>query len=63
MEVDGKIESARIAIGAVGVVWWGITLNEWVAILTGLYMLLQILILLPKICRSVHGWLKQFRDA
>jgi hypothetical protein len=49
MEVDGKIESARIAIATSGVILYGMTLNEWVAVFTIIYLVFQILVLLPKI--------------
>jgi hypothetical protein len=48
MEIDTKIETARIGIAAVGVTIWGITLNEWVAIATLIYLGIQIIILTPK---------------
>lgn len=54
MEVDGKIEATRIGVAAVGITVWGITLNEWVAIVTIAYLMLQILILIPKIYHSIR---------
>ena len=45
---DGKIEAARIGGGAALVTIWGMTLNEWVAIITFLYFVLQIIILAPR---------------
>lgn len=43
------------AIG--GTLWAGFTLNEWVAIITIIYVLLQIGLLLPKYYKHIKNWL------
>ena len=59
MDVNSKVESARIGGGAVLVTIWGITLNEWVAIITLLYLVLQIIILVPRSIQNIKaGWKK-----
>lgn len=56
MVVDGKVESVRIGIAAAGVTIWGYTLNEWVAIITIIYLVLQCLILMPKIYCGIRAF-------
>lgn len=45
---DEKIAAAKMGVGAAGVAIFGFTLNEWVAICTIIYFILQIGLLLPK---------------
>lgn len=54
MDVNTKVESARIAGGAALVTIWGVTLNEWVAVATLLYLALQIFILCPKALKTIR---------
>lgn len=53
------IETVRIAGAAVGVTIYGITLNEWVAMVTLIYLVIQIVILTPKAFAIVRGWFKK----
>lgn len=60
--IDGKTETIRLAGGGVVITVWGITLNEWAAILAIVYTLINILILVPKLIdllkrawRSLYG--------
>lgn len=55
------IETVRIAGAAVGVTIYGITLNEWVAVVTLIYLVIQIVILTPKAFAIVRGWLLNTR--
>lgn len=48
MQINEKIEAARVGVAAVGVTAWGLTLNEWVAVATIIYMVIQTFILIPK---------------
>lgn len=57
---DEKIAGVKIAIGGGGVLLYGLTLENWVAVLTIAYMILQIGLLMPKYCvmvaRTYHRW-------
>lgn len=59
--VDTKIEVARTGFAAVGVTVYGLTLNEWVAIITVIYLAVQIVILLPKFCGTLKNFIKRIR--
>lgn len=52
MQIDQKVEVARAGVGAALVTVWGVTLNEWAAIIAILYGIIQIYILLPK---AIHA--------
>jgi len=62
MDIDSKVETARLGGAAAMVTVYGITLNEWVAILTLLYLGAQIVILIPKAYGVVAGWGSAFRE-
>jgi hypothetical protein len=53
MEHDTKIDTLKMGAGAAAGVYSYFTLNEWVAIFTILYLLLQIGLLLPKYWQAV----------
>lgn len=55
---NSVVESVRIGGAAVGVTLYGITLNEWVAMVTLIYLVIQIVILSPKAFAIVRGWFK-----
>lgn len=57
-EHSNTIEAARIGGAAVGVTMYGITLNEWVALVTLVYLAIQIIILAPKAYAIIRGWVK-----
>lgn len=57
-EHSNTIEVARIGGAAVGVTMYGITLNEWVALVTLVYLAIQIVILAPKAFAIIRGWVK-----
>jgi len=59
MDADSKIEAARIGGAAVGLTAYGITLNEWVALATLVYLIIQIFILAPKAVAIIKSWFKQ----
>ncbi|WP_088158064.1 hypothetical protein [Achromobacter xylosoxidans] len=46
----------KMGIGAGGAVFYGLTLNEWVALATLVYLALQIGLLMPKYWRLLRGW-------
>lgn len=54
--IDDKVEVARISGAVAGVTIYGITLNEWVAIATLVYLILQMVILGMKIRERYKGW-------
>lgn len=41
MRHEVNVEGVKLAIGAAGVAVWGLTLNEWVAVATITYFVLQ----------------------
>lgn len=55
---DNTIEAVRIGGAAIGVTIYGLTLNEWVAAVTLIYLAIQIIILSPKAFSIVRGWFK-----
>lgn len=57
--VDTKMEAVRAAVGGGGVVIYSLTLNEWVAVATIAYMLLQIGLLIPKYYLLIATWRKR----
>lgn len=62
MNIDEKIEVARAA-GAVSLVSvYGLTLNEWVAAITIVYLLSQIVVLAPKAWAVFVGFYKAVKD-
>lgn len=46
--IDEKTAAVKVAVGGGGALIYGLTLNEWVAVATILYMVLQIGLLVPK---------------
>lgn len=54
--VDTKTEIARLAASGAVVTIAGMTLNEWVAIFTIVYLLIQTVIITPKAFMIVRGW-------
>ncbi len=57
-EIDSKVEVMRAAPAAAGLTIYNITLSEWVAIVTLMYLALQIFILVPKAANVVRNWRK-----
>ena len=58
-DVDVGAAVAKMGVGAGGVVWYSLTLNEWVAVVTIAYFVIQIVILLPKLFATIKGWVKR----
>ena len=54
--INEKIETARVAGAGIGLTLYGITLNEWVAIATLIYLGAQIIILAPKAFKTIKSW-------
>jgi hypothetical protein len=54
--INEKVEIARVAGAGVGVTMYGLTLNEWVAAATLIYLTAQIIILLPKAVKTVRSF-------
>lgn len=57
--MQGKIEAVRIGTSASALIIYGLSLNEWVAVGTLIYMGLQILVLLPKAFTILRGWARK----
>ena len=53
---EDQAAMVKMGIGAGGAAFYGLTLNEWVAMATLFYVALQIGLLLPKYWRLVRGW-------
>lgn len=56
--VDEKGAAVKIAVGGSGALLSQFNINEWVAILTLIYVALQIGLLLPKYWAMFHRWRK-----
>jgi len=60
-QVDGKTEAVRIGLSGAVITFAGLTLNDWMALATIVYLAIQTLILLPKAVNIVQNgirWLK-----
>lgn len=55
--VDGKVEALRIGVSSAAVVVCGLTLNEWVAVFTIIYFIVQIIILSPKALKITRDYI------
>lgn len=55
---EDQAAMVKMGIGAGGAVFYGLTLNEWVAVATLLYLAMQIGLLVPKYWRLLLGWWK-----
>ena len=58
MDREDNIAALKISTVAGGAAASALTLNEWVAILTIAYLLLQIGLLMPKYIQIARDWLK-----
>lgn len=58
-DADGKIEALRVGAAGGLVTAYGLTLQEYVAIVTLVYLVFQIVILLPKAFLIIRGWFKR----
>lgn len=58
LDREDQFAAAKMSIGAGGAAASALTLNEWVAICTILYLVLQIGLLLPKYVQIARDWLK-----
>lgn len=57
MDQETKIAAAKMG-AAIGGTIFGMTLNDWVLIITFIYVLLQIGLLMPKYWEMIINWLK-----
>lgn len=53
---EDQAAMVKMGIGAGGAVFYGLTLNEWVALATLVYLAMQIGLLVPKYWRLVRDW-------
>jgi hypothetical protein len=53
---DENVALGKMAIGAAGATVAGLTLNEWVAIVTIIYVVAQLLLLIPKYAAMFRAW-------
>ena len=56
---EDQVAAAKMGIGAGGAAAYGLTLNEWVAIFTIMYLILQIGLLLPKYVQIAKEYFKR----
>ncbi|GEM_PF-2300136 len=59
--VDGRVEAARIGVGAGMLTVYGLTLNEWLAMITIVYFVVQFFIMMPKVFETIGNlrtWLQ-----
>ena len=56
---EDKIAAAKISVAAGGAAASALTLNEWVAIITILYLVLQIGLLMPKYVQMIRDYFKK----
>lgn len=61
--IDTKIEVGRIAASASVFTIFGLTATDAAAIATAVYMLIQILVLMPKAIHVITMWYKQIKRA
>lgn len=54
--INHSDEAVRLSVATAGVTLWGITLNEWVAMATIFYLVLQIFVLMPKAIAIIKRW-------
>ena len=48
MDEETRVAVAKMGVAAGGVLFYGLTLNEWMAVITIIYVLMQIGLLIPK---------------
>lgn len=53
---EEKLTVVNTSIGVGGMTLYGLTLNDWVAIVTITYLVLQIILLIPKYVREFKAW-------
>ncbi len=61
IDKEDQVAAAKMAIGAGGAAAYGLTLNEWVAIFTIMYLILQIGLLLPKYVQIARDYFRKDR--
>lgn len=61
IDKEDQVAAAKMAIGAGGAAAYGLTLNEWVAIFTIMYLILQIGLLLPKYVQIAKDYFRKDR--
>lgn len=59
--IDTKTEIARIATSSAVITIAGVTLNEWVAIFTIVYLFIQCIILAPKALEVTRRCIRKLR--
>lgn len=53
--------AAKMTPAGIGAVWAGLTLNEWVAVVTILYVLAQTGLLIPRWCAMLGAFFARLR--
>ena len=56
MVTEEKIAMAKVAPAIAGATVYGLTLQDWVALATLVYVALQVGLLMPKYWRLIFGW-------
>jgi len=54
--LNGPTTAAKLSGAGIGAVATALTLNEWVAVATLVYLALQIILLFPKLGQMVRAW-------
>ncbi|SBV94238.1 hypothetical protein KL86APRO_10487 [uncultured Alphaproteobacteria bacterium] len=54
--------AAKMAPAGIGAIWAGLTLNEWVAVVTILYVLAQTGLLIPRWCAMLAAFFARLRS-
>lgn len=55
-DVEAKMAAVKMSVGGGGVIVYKLTLNEWVAVLTIIYMVIQTLLILPRFKVLLVSW-------
>lgn len=61
LHVNENMAAMKIAGGSVLVGTYGLTLNEWVAVLTIIYMICQIILLVPKYVTIISSLINRWK--
>lgn len=56
MDEETRIAAAKMGVAAGGVLFYGLTLNEWMAVITIIYVLMQIGLLIPKYWSAIKRY-------
>jgi len=57
-EINAGLDAVKLAPGGayLGLMFAGVSISDWVAVLTGVYILAQLLLLVPKYIEVYYKW-------